>query len=118
MNWGCPNGCAHPIALLTCPATDCRGWIVGRAPCRGLARWLWWRWPVWPEPPLGDPGAVPDPPARPDEGDPERAHVEAETRPVVNDQEPAGEQGISSDRPGVDPGGYPEKRVVDDAEDD
>jgi hypothetical protein len=29
--------------------------------------------------------------------------------PVVNDQEPTGQQGTSSDRPGVDPGGYPEQ---------
>jgi hypothetical protein len=50
--------------------------------------------------------------------DPERARTEAETRPVVNDQEPAGEQGISSDRPGVDPGGYPEKRAIEATEDD
>ena len=45
--------------------------------------------------------------------DPEKARVQAETRPVVNDQEPSGEQGISSDRPGIDPGGYPEKADTD-----
>ncbi len=48
----------------------------------------------------------------------ERYRPEPETRPVVNDQEPTGEQGISSDRPGVDPGGYPGPRVVDQQEDD
>lgn len=51
--------------------------------------------------------------------DPERARVGAETRPVVNDQEPTGAQGITSDRPGVDPGGYPEESTLDEtAEDD
>jgi hypothetical protein len=48
----------------------------------------------------------------------ERDRPEPERRPVVNDQEPTGEQGISSDRPGVDPGGYPGKRVVDEPDDD
>ena len=81
------------------------------------------------EPPLGDPGAVPDPQTRPDEGDPATdltgvrdmedpagARLEAKTRPVVNDQEPTGEQGISSDRPGVDAGGYPEDPPMDKGE--
>jgi hypothetical protein len=48
----------------------------------------------------------------------ERAESEPDTRPVVNDQTPTGEQGISSDRPGVDPGGYPGPRVVAELEDD
>jgi hypothetical protein len=30
-------------------------------------------------------------------------------RPVVNDQPRQGQQGISSDKPGVDAGGYPEE---------
>jgi hypothetical protein len=34
-------------------------------------------------------------------------HLE-ENRPLVNDQPASGEQGISSDKPGVDPGGYPD----------
>jgi hypothetical protein len=42
--------------------------------------------------------------------DPEHARELTENRPVVNDQEPTGEQGTSSDRPGVDGGGYPEPR--------
>jgi hypothetical protein len=41
--------------------------------------------------------------------DPEHARIRAETRPVTHDQEPAGDQGISSDKPGVDGGGYPER---------
>ena len=45
--------------------------------------------------------------------DPEQARVQAETRPVVDNQEPTGEQGISSDRPGIDPGGYPEEAEAD-----
>jgi len=48
--------------------------------------------------------------------DPAGALLEAETRPVVNDQEPTGEQGISSDRPGVDAGGYPEDPPMDKGE--
>jgi hypothetical protein len=47
----------------------------------------------------------------------ERDRPEPERRPVVDDQEPTGEQGISSDRPGVDPGGYPGKRVVEETDD-
>jgi hypothetical protein len=41
--------------------------------------------------------------------DPEQARITAESRPVVDDQEPSGEQGISSDKPGVDAGGYPDE---------
>ena len=48
--------------------------------------------------------------------DPEGARLQAENRPVVNDQEPTGEQGVSSDRPGVDPGGYPGKSQLDEDE--
>jgi len=44
--------------------------------------------------------------------DPQRTRLAAENRPVVNDQEPVGEQGVSSDKPGVDPGGYPEERPL------
>jgi hypothetical protein len=48
----------------------------------------------------------------------ERDRREPEVRPVVNDQEPTGEQGISSDRPGVDAGGYPEEPALDKTDDD
>jgi hypothetical protein len=36
--------------------------------------------------------------------DPDRVREAAETRPVVHDQEPTGEQGLTSDRPGAGPG--------------
>jgi hypothetical protein len=32
-----------------------------------------------------------------------------QTRQITHDQEPEGAQGLSSDKPGVDPGGYPEE---------
>jgi hypothetical protein len=41
--------------------------------------------------------------------DPERVREEAEARPLVHDQAPDGDQGITTDKPGVDPGGYPEE---------
>ncbi len=40
--------------------------------------------------------------------DPERVREQAETRPVVHDQEPTGEQGATSDRPGAGPPDHPE----------
>ncbi len=59
-----------------------------------------------------EPGAAGEDPRDKDaeHEDAEAARLLAERRPVTHDQEAAGEQGISSDKPGVDGGGYPEDR--------
>ena len=44
--------------------------------------------------------------------DPEQARIDAQTRSITHDQPATGEQGISSDKPGIDPGGYPEKPTL------
>ncbi len=40
--------------------------------------------------------------------DPDLVRERAETRPVVNDEEPTGEQGATSDRPGTGAPGQPD----------
>lgn len=57
-----------------------------------------------------EPGGRGDDPAQLDAGHYDEEHVLhlQEDRPLVNDQPASGEQSISSDKPGVDAGGYPE----------
>jgi hypothetical protein len=48
--------------------------------------------------------------------DEEKAARRTETRPVVHEQEPTGEQGITSDKPGTDAGPYGKGLSRDDDE--
>ena len=41
--------------------------------------------------------------------DEETVRRREQTRPLTDDQDATGEQGVSSDKPGVDGGGYPEE---------
>lgn len=51
-----------------------------------------------------------------DQYDEDRVEHLEQHRPVTNDQADIGERGVSSDRPGVDAGGYPERPRLKDRE--
>jgi hypothetical protein len=57
-----------------------------------------------------EPSGQGDDPAEVDAEQYDEEHVRhlEQNRPLVNDQPASGDQGISSDKPGVDAGGYPE----------